>query len=126
MYAKIQKDYTQHYVIIEGKEIELCPSFIQLDSDTYYGKLVRCLQKYDEELNVKFKISEYLWEIFGEYDWKTKPVTFVQTDRPQREDCAGSCWSGGNIKGIVVDGKRYITCGNIYILNDKGQTIQKI
>lgn len=126
MYAKIQKDYTQHYVIIEGKEIELCPSFIQLDSDTYYGKLVRCLQKYDEELNVKFKISEYLWEIFGEYDWETKPVTFVQTDRPQREDCIGSCWSGGNIKGIVVDGKRYITCGNIYILNDKGQTIQKI
>lgn len=126
MYAKIQKDYTQHYVIIEGKEIELCPSFIQLDSDTYYGKLVRCLQKYDEELNVKFKISEYLWEIFGEYDWETKPITFVQTDRPQREDCTGSCWSGGNIKGIVVDGKRYITCGNIYILNDKGQTIQKI
>lgn len=84
------------------------------------------MQKYDEELNVKFKISEYLWEIFGEYDWETKPVTFVQTDRPQREDCKGSCWSGGNIKGIVVDGKRYITCGNIYILNDKGQTIQKI
>lgn len=126
MYAKIQKDYTQHYLLIEGKEIELCPSYVNTDSDTYYNGIVSCLQKYDEELNRKLKISDYLWGIFGEYDWETQPVTFFQIDMPHREDSVGSCWNGGNIKGVVVDGKRYITCGSIYILNDNGQTIQKV
>lgn len=125
MYAKIQKDFSQHYLLIEGKEIELCPSFVNTDSDTYYGGIVNCLQKYDEELNKKFNVSEYLWEIFREYDWNTKPVTSVEMDMPHREDAISS-WGGANIKGIVVDGQRYITCGSIYILNDKGQTIQKV
>ena len=125
MYAKIQKDFSQHYLLIEGKEIELCPSFVNTDSDTYYGGIVSCLQKYDEERNKKFRVGEYLWEIFREYDWNTKPVTSVEMDMPHREDAISS-WNGANIKGIVVDGQRYITCGSIYILNDKGQTIQKV
>ena len=125
MYAKIQKDFSQHYLLIEGKEIELCPSFVNTDSDTYYGGIVSCLQKYDEERNKKFRVSEYLWEIFREYDWNTKPVTSVEMDMPHREDAISS-WNGANIKGIVVDGQRYITCGSIYILNKKGQTIQKV
>ena len=125
MYAKIQKDFSQHYLLIEGKEIELCPSFVNTDSDTYYDGIVSCLQEYDEERNKKFKVSEYLWEIFREYDWNTKPVTSVEMNMPHREDAISS-WNGANIKGIVVDGQRYITCGSIYILNDKGQTIQKV
>lgn len=125
MYAKIQKDFSQHYLLIEGKEIELCPSFVNTDSDIYYDGIVSCLQKYDEERNKKFNVSEYLWEIFREYDWNTKPVTSVEIDMPHREDAISS-WAGANIKGIAVDGQRYITCGSIYILNDKGQTIQKV
>ena len=31
-----------------------------------------------------------------------------------------------NIKGVKVNGKYYVTCGAVYIMNDKGQTIQRI
>lgn len=125
MYAKIQKDMSCNYILIESNDIELCFSTIKSNYEDYVRNFLFCLLCYDEETNNRHHIGKQLQEIFGVCDWSSlKPATnwclYDCKEVPMDFNC--SC----DIKGVKVNGTCYVTCGNIYIMNDKGQTIQKI
>lgn len=124
MYAKIQKDTTNIYILIESDEIELSNQTAPMPYSDYVRNFLPCLLDYDEEFNVRNHVGETLRYIFGCPDF---PNTIAATtlsigDCKCDEFVECSC----AIKGVKVNGKYYVTCGAIYIMNDKGQTIQKI
>lgn len=125
MYAKIQKDMSDNYILIESNDIELSFSTIKSNYENYVRNILPCLICYNEEDNVRNKVYEYLEKIFGNTDWlNVKPATnwclYDCKEAPMDVNC--SC----DIKGIKVNGTYYVTCGNIYIMNNSGQTIQRI
>lgn len=124
MYAKIQKDMSDIYILIESDEIELSNQTAPMLSGEYYRNFLPCLLDYDETFNVKNHVGETLRYIFGNVDFSnTIPATNLSIGDCKCDEFAEcSC----SIKGVKVNGKYYVTCGAVYIMNDKGQTIQKI
>ena len=125
MYVKIQKDLTDKYLIIEGKNVEFSTEKFEVDFKDYFEKYVPCYLKYDERSNCSDNLSYIQAYLFYSYDWQnTHPVTVYNEHSKMSEmDAADNQLF---ISGVIVDGVRYFTCGRIYIMNDSGKTIQSI
>ena len=125
MYVKIQKDLTDNYLIIEGKNLEFSTEKFAVDFKDYFEKYVPCYLKYDERSNCSDDLGYIQLYLFYSYDWpNTHPVTVYDEHSEMSEMEAGN--KSLMISGVVVDGVRYFTCGRIYIMNDSGKTIQSI
>lgn len=125
MYVKIQKDLTDNYLIIEGKNIEFSTEKFEVNFKEYFEKYVPCYLKYDERDNCSDNLSYIQAFLFYNYDWpNTHPVTVhnEQFDTPEMDSANQTLM----ISGVIVDGIRYFTCGHIYIMNDNGKTIQSV
>lgn len=123
MYAKIQKDMSDNYLLLEAKQIELRNVRCCIELNEYVDNLIIPLNKeFFEEKPISAKVKQILYDLLPAhtiYD-NIKVVTehSCQEDIVYNANLALGC--------VLADGVPYITCGNIYILNDKGQTIQKI
>lgn len=126
MYVKIEKDNSGAYLLIEGKKVEFKKNPVQLNMSwvEYINKLL--INFLDKEPKVyKQEVEEMCNYVFG----KNFPISLTEAVTVQN---INDIKNGDNIdanvfiKGIIVDGIPYLTCGNIYILNDNGQTIQKV
>lgn len=126
MYIKIEKDNSGVYLFIEGKKVEFRKSPIQLNmswSEYINNLLINFLDK--EPKVYKQEVEEMCDYVFG----RNFPMSLTEAVTLQS---INDIKNGKHIdekvfiKGIIVDGIPYITCGNIYVLNDNGQTIQKI
>lgn len=125
MYVKIQKDLTNNYLIIEGKNVEFSTEKFAVDFKDYFEKYVPCYLKYDERSNCSDNLSYIQAYLFYSYDWpNTHPVTVYNKHSEMSEMEVGT--SSLMISGVIVDGIRYFTCGHIYIMNDSGKTIQSV
>ena len=125
MYVKIQKDLTDNYLIIEGKNVEFSTEKFAVDFKDYFEKYVPCYLKYDERSNCSDNLSYIQTYLFYSYDWSnTHPVTVYDEHLEMPEMYATD--NQLLISGVIVDGVRYFTCGRIYIMNDSGKTIQSI
>lgn len=126
MYVKIEKDYSDNFLLIEAKEVDMrCVSF-NMTLSNYISGLVIPLFK-DDTLPERQMISKEAMEKLA----CMFPKYFIWDNiRPVSECCDSTdtniCDCNLTIKGVVADGIGYVTSGRIYILNDKGQTIQKI
>lgn len=129
MYAKIQKGHSSSYMIIESKaQITLnarVPVFDELwdymcQQQASSGKCGDDSKKADLSADILNKLGVGLGQPF---------IILYETDRvfwygnDERPEFRGVDIS---IAHVNIDGISYITEGNIYILNDKGQTIQKV
>lgn len=125
MYVKIQKDLTDNYLIVEGKNVEFSTEKFPVDFKDYFEKYVPCYLKYNESDNCSNNLSHLQVYLFYSYDWQnTHPVTVYDEHLEMSEmDAADNQLL---ISGVIVDGVRYFTCGRIYIMNDSGKTIQSI
>ncbi len=125
MYVKIQKDLTDNYLIIEGKNVEFSAEKFGVDFKSYFEKYVPCYLKYNENANCSDDLSNIQLYLFYNYDWQnTHPVTVYNEHSEMSEiDAADNQLF---ISGVIVDGVRYFTCGRIFIMNDNGKTIQSI
>lgn len=127
MYAKIQKGNSQSYMLIHSdaqitinprKEISFETWDYMIAQEQTQGKCG------DDSQNAKE--SAFLLHELGVEDGKP----FLLITEPNRTYLYGECEYGPKanlcIAHVNVDGISYLTEGNVYILNDKGQTIQKI
>lgn len=125
MYVKIQKDLTDNYLIVEGKNVEFSAEKFPVDFKNYFEKYVPCYLKYNEKANCSDNLSNIQLYLFYNYDWQnTHPVTVYDEHSEMSEINAAD--NQLLISGVIVDGVRYFTCGRIYIMNDSGKTIQSI
>lgn len=125
MYVKIQKDLTDNYLIIEGKNVEFSAEKFVVAFIEYFEKYVPCYLKYNEKANCSDDLSNIQLYLFCNYDWQnTHPVTVYNEYSEMSEINAAD--NQLLISGVIVDGVRYFTCGRIYIMNDNGKTIQTI
>ena len=125
MYVKIQKDLTDNYLIVEGKNVEFSTKKFEVDFKSYFEKYVPCYLKHDERYNCSDDLNNIQLYLFYNYDWSnTHPVTVYNEHSEMSEMEVGN--SSLMISGVIVDGIRYFTCGRIYIMNDSGKTIQSI
>lgn len=125
MYVKIQKDLTDNYLIVEGKNVEFSAEKFEVNFKDYFEKYVPCYLKYDERDNCSDNLSYIQAYLFYNYDWpNTHPVTVYndQFESPEMDSSNKTLM----ISGVIVDGVRYFTCGHIYIMNDNGKTIQSV
>lgn len=126
MYVKIEKDYSDNFLLIEAKEVDMrCVSF-NMTLSNYVSGLVIPLFK-DDTLPERQMLSKEAMEKLS----CMFPKYFIWDNiRPVSEHCnqicVDECDCNLTIKGVIADGIGYVTSGRIYILNDKGQTIQKI
>lgn len=127
MYAKIQKGNSQSYMLIHSDtQITINPrkatSFgvwdYMIAQEQTQGKCG------DDSQNAKE--SAFLLHELGVEDGKA----FLMVTAPNQTYLYGECEYGVKpemwVAHVNVDGISYLTEGNVYILNDNGQTIQKI
>lgn len=125
MYVKIQKDLSSTYILLEAKDVELCFYSYNTTYSNYIRNFLADILAPDIELSVHSGIGETLKNMFGTVDFLNL--------RPATNYCFGDCKEdiiqidcSCSIKGVKVNGIYYITCGNIYVMNDNGQTIQRL
>lgn len=125
MYVKIEKDFSGNFFLIEAKEVDMRQVSFNMTLSNYISGLVIPLFKDDtlpEQQSLSKEAKEKLACMFPKY--------FIWDNiRPVSENCESvdiNCECDLTIKGVIADGIGYVTSGRIYILNDKGQTIQKI
>lgn len=126
MYVKIQKDNSENYILLEADNIELSYVKIPTSFKNYCQNLLIYMIDADSSDTSKYA-AEVLETIFKDVPTGGVVATCMSVydckSKWEKEDAADfSC----SIKGVRVDGVPYITCGNIYIMNNKGQTIQRI
>ena len=125
MYVKIQKDLTDNYLIVEGKNVEFSTEKFPVYFKKKKKKYVPCYLKYNESDNCSDNLGDIQMYLFYNYDWSnTHPVTVYNEHSEMSEMEVGN--SSLMISGVTVDGIRYFTCGHIYIMNDSGKTIQSV
>lgn len=126
MYIKIEKDNSGAYLLIEGKKVEFKKNSVQLNMSwrEYLNELL--VNFIDKEPKVyKQEVEEMCNYVFG----RNFPISLTEAVTVQNiKDIKSVDCADGNvfIKGVIVDGIPYLTCGKIYILNDNGQTIQSV
>lgn len=119
MYIKIEKDFFGDFLLIEGKKVELLNNKIPMTLLEYQDGLLKNLLEYDE---VRARdLAPHFRYIFSHCNWGATPVTNMTVEDLK---CGERVDANVTVRGITVDGVDYVTCGRIYILNDKGQTIQ--
>lgn len=126
MYVKIEKDYSSNFLLIEAKEVDMRISSFNMASFDYISGLVIPLFKDDASPDQQCLSKEAMEKLSRMF-----PEHFIWDNiRPVSEHCnlidTKICDCNLTIKGVIADGIGYVTSGRIYILNDKGQTIQKI
>ena len=126
MYVKIEKDYSDNFLLIEAKEIDMRGSSFMMKLSDYVSGIVvpLCEENWlSERHNLSKEAREKLPNLFpGGFIWDNiRPVSEFCDGIKENEIECNCC-----IKGVIADGIGYVTSGSIYILNDKGQTIQKI
>lgn len=123
MYVKIEKDYSNNFLILEAKEVEIRNGIFTMAYSEYInGLVIPATENGLERQTFSTIAKDAIKYIYKHATWESIiPVTEYYMGN-QDEQCDCNC----ALKGISVDGKNYITCGNIYVLNDKGQTIQRI
>lgn len=126
MYAKIQKDNSENYILIQAQNIELSYTKVPTSFKNYCQDFLIYLLDNDTSCISKY-VTDGLMFIFRDVPTNTIPATCMSI-----YDCK-SYWEtidavdfSCSIKGIKIDDTYYVTCGNIYIMNDSGQTIQRI
>lgn len=126
MYVKIQEDISDRYLLIEANEVEASNVKVGMPYTDYVKNIIPVLIEYNELDNIQRGVGVTLRTIFGTPDFpSTKAVTSytIAECKDVNENTADfAC----QVKGVKVNGKCYVTCGNIYIMNDKGHTIQKL
>lgn len=126
MYVKIEKDYSDNFLLIEAKEVDMRSSSFMMKLSDYVSGIVipLCEENWlSEKQNLSKEAREKLPNLFPEgFIWDNiRPISEYCNVINENEIECNCC-----IKGIIADGIGYVTSGRIYILNDKGQTIQKI
>lgn len=125
MYVKMQKDLTDSYLIIEGKNVEFSTEKFEVSFKEYFEKYVPHYLKYNEKEDCSANLNYIQIYLFYNCDRpNTHPVTIhdEQFDAPEMDSSNQTLM----ISGVIVDGVRYFTCGHIYIMNDNGKTIQSV
>lgn len=128
MYAKIQKGKSQSYMLIySNAQITINPRVTtSVDVWDYMIAQEKTQGKCgDDETNSNFVVN--VLHLLGVED----EAAFLTITEPNKVYLYGECehsprMENTSLAHVNVDGISYITEGNIYILNDKGQTIQKI
>lgn len=120
MYVKIEKDISKDFVLIEAKKVETTTAKPMMEFSEYISGIAAPLQSFGEHFNVSAKGAVAINDIFGLVDIPT--VVPITENRNRKDEIDFNA----EIKGVIADGVHYVTIGNIYILNDNGQTIQKI
>ena len=127
MYIKIEKDCSNNFLIIEAKDIEIRNSIFTMEYKDYIeGLVIPALAVGFEQQSFSQKAKDAIKYIFNHITWENvHPITDCDIyDWKNAKDSESSCSCA--LKGIIADNIGYITFGNIYVLNDKGQTIQRI
>lgn len=126
MYVKIEKDYSNNFLLIEAKEVDMrCSSFPMKLYDYIYGLVIPLYKEDDlpEKPCISKEAREKLANLFPTgFIWDNIRPVSEYCSNMDKEICECNCF----IKGVIADGIGYVTSGRIYILNDNGQTIQKI
>lgn len=128
MYAKIQKGNSQSYILIHSDaQITINPrATTSVDVWDYMIAQEKTKGKCgDDSQNDNF--SANVLHLLGVEDG----TAFLIITEPNQVYLYGECehsprMENTSLAHVNIDGISYITEGNIYILNDKGQTIQKI
>lgn len=128
MYAKIQKGNSQSYMLIHSDaQITINPRVTtSVDVWDYMIAQEQTQGKCGDDTQ-NAKESAFLLHELGVEDGKP----FLIITEPNRTYLYGECehspkMENTSLAHVNVDGVSYLTEGNVYILNDKGQTIQKI
>lgn len=129
MYAKIQKGNSQSYVLIHSDaQITINPRVAVFDTIWDYmcqkqetaGKCGDDSNSAEQSAIVLQKLGVSQGQPFLILYETDRVFWYGSQDKPQFQGIDLS------VAHVNVDGVSYITEGNIYILNDEGQTIQKI
>lgn len=129
MYAKIQKGKTQSYMIIQSNAQITTNARACTGSDVWDYMIAQqetCGHCGDDDKNAKF--AACFLETLG-VDTKSPFIILTEVGKLYsygNPNCELSTICNLSIAHVNVDGVSYLTEGNIYILNDNGQTIQKI
>ena len=128
MYAKIQKGNSQSYMLIHSDaQITINPRVTtSVDVWDYMIAQEQTQGKCGDD-NQNANLSANVLHLLGVEDG----TAFLIITEPNQVYLYGECEHGPRMENISlahvnIDGVSYLTEGNIYILNDKGQTIQKI
>lgn len=125
MYVKIEKDMSGNYLLLEAKQVDMRSISCMMNLTDYINGLVVPLIE-DVGLKEQQSLSDEAKKVLKDitpphFIWQNvKPVTDIMC----MEDVEYNCNCA--VKGVIADGICYVTFGNIYILNDNGQTIQRI
>lgn len=129
MYVKIQKGNSDSYMMIESKaQVTLNPRVPAFDELWDYmcqqqassGKCGDDSKKADLTADILNKLGVGLGQPFLILYETDRVFWYGSSERPEFKGIDIS------IAHVNVDGVSYLTEGNIYILNDNGQTIQRI
>jgi hypothetical protein len=128
MYAKIQKGNSQSYMLIHSDaQITINPRVTtSVDVLDYMIAQEQTQGKCGDD-SQNANLSANVLHLLGVED----RTAFLIITEPNQVYLYGECEHGPRMENtslahVNVDGVSYLTEGNIYILNDKGQTIQKI
>ena len=128
MYAKIQKGNSQSYMLIHSDaQITINPRITtSVDVWDYMIAQEKTQGKCGDD-SENANLSANVLHLLGVEDG----TAFLTITEPNQVYFYGECEHGPRMENtslahVNVDGVSYLTEGNIYILNDKGQTIQKI
>lgn len=129
MYAKIQKGKSQSYIIIQS-EFQITLNARRVTSDEQWDYM--CQQQATSgqcgDDSEHAKTAGNLLQFLGVETGQPFMILY-ETDRVfwyGSEEQSESKMENVSIAHVNIDGVSYLTEGNVYILNDKGQTIQKV
>lgn len=127
MYAKIQKGNSQSYMLIHSDAQISIYERVEVSGDTWDYMFAQqqtkgnCGNDSKSEKEASFALHE-----LGIEDG----TPFLMITEPNRTYLYGegehSPMKNSSVAHVNVDGVSYLTEGKVYILNDNGQTIQKI
>lgn len=128
MYAKIQKGNSQSYMLIHSDaQITINPRVTtSVDVWDYMIAQEQTQGKCGDD-SQNANLSANVLHLLGVEDG----TAFLTITEPNQVYFYGECehsprMENTSLAHVNIDGVSYLTEGNIYILNDKGQTIQKI
>lgn len=128
MYAKIQKGKSQSYMLIHSDaQITTNPRVTtSVDVWDYMIAQEKTQGKCGDD-SQNANLSANVLHLLGVEDG----TAFLTITEPNQVYLYGECEhspskENTSLAHVNIDGVSYLTEGNVYILNDKGQTIQKI